>query len=121
MDVFATDAVETGERVITISDSAAKRLTEIFEAEDKSDLMLRITVSGGGCSGFQYGFDFEQSSHDDDAIFEHAGAKVVVDDTSLGLIAGSELDFVVELVGASFQVKNPQATSSCGCGAPFSM
>ena len=83
--------------------------------------MLRVTVSGGGCSGFQYGFDFDDSVGEDDRTFERDGVSVVIDEVSLELLAGSTIDFVEDLIGASFQITNPQATSSCGCGASFSI
>ncbi len=121
MDVFATEAIKPEERAVTISAAAAKRLNEIFDAEGRPDLMLRVTVSGGGCSGFQYGFDFAEGENSDDSIFERDGIKVVIDDTSLDYLAGSEIDFVTEMVGSAFQVNNPNATSGCGCGASFSM
>lgn len=121
MDVFAAENVKPEERFVTISESAAKRLHEIFAAEGKPQMMLRVTVSGGGCSGYQYGFDFAETENDDDAIFEQDGIKVVVDETSLDYLAGSEIDFVTEMVGSAFQVNNPNATSGCGCGASFSM
>ena len=121
MDVFATEAIKPEVRAVTISAAAAKRLHEIFDAEGRPDLMLRVTVSGGGCSGFQYGFDFAEGENSDDSIFERDGIKVVIDDTSLDYLAGSEIDFVTEMVGSAFQVINPNATSGCGCGASFSM
>ena len=121
MDVFATETMKPQDRAVTISVAAAKRLHEIFDAEGRRDLMLRVTVSGGGCSGFQYGFDFADGKNSDDSIFERDGIKVVIDDTSLDYLAGSEIDFVTEMVGSAFQVNNPNATSGCGCGASFSM
>ena len=84
-------------------------------------MMLRIAVSGGGCSGFQYGFDLDDSLADDDLTFKHGGVTVVIDETSLGLLEGSEVDFKTELGGSFFQITNPNATSSCGCGASFSI
>ena len=95
--------------------------TELRAAEDNDDLMLRVTVSGGGCSGFQYGFSFEDAVNDDDRVFERDGVRVVVDAVSLDFLAGAELDYVEELIGAYFAVKNPNATSSCGCGTSFSI
>ena len=121
MDVFASEATKPQERAVSISASAVKRLNEIFEAEGKPHMMLRVTVSGGGCSGFQYGFDFAEDENGDDFIFERDGIKVVVDDTSLDYLSGSEIDFVTEMVGSAFQINNPNATSGCGCGASFSM
>jgi iron-sulfur cluster insertion protein len=83
-------------------------------------MMLRISVLGGGCQGFQYAFSLDGQRHDDDHVFERDGAMVVVDDTSLDLLADSEVDFVEDLVGSYFSIKNPNATSSCGCGNSFS-
>jgi iron-sulfur cluster insertion protein len=83
--------------------------------------MLRITVSGGGCSGFQYGFAFDNQKNEDDYVFEHMGIAVVTDDASLDLLNGSVIDFVEDLMGASFQIKNPNATASCGCGSSFAV
>jgi iron-sulfur cluster insertion protein len=83
--------------------------------------MLRISVSGGGCSGFQYGFDFDEAVNEDDRLFERDGARVVIDEVSLELLKGSRIDFVEDLMGAYFKVENPNATSSCGCGSSFAM
>ena len=82
---------------------------------------LRIAVSGGGCSGFQYGLSFDEQRNPDDFVFERDDVKVVVDDVSLDLLNGSEVDFVEDMMGASFQIKNPNAASSCGCGNSFSI
>lgn len=113
--------VATGAPAITLSGSAAKRIAWLMTQEEHKGLMLRIAVSGGGCSGFQYGFAFDDTKHDDDRLFERDGAKVVVDETSLELLAGAEIDYVEDLVGASFQIKNPNAKSSCGCGNSFAV
>src|SRR5215475_8110819 len=109
------------ERRVGITDSAAKRIAWLMQQEGDAALMLRLSVSGGGCSGFQYGFSFDKSQQIDDHLFERDGVKVVVDDTSLDLLAGAEIDFVEDLVGAAFQVRNPNAVSSCGCGSSFSV
>jgi iron-sulfur cluster insertion protein len=108
-------------RPVTITEKAARRIAALMAEEANPDLMLRIAVSGGGCSGFQYGFSLDNARLEDDLLFERAGIKVVIDPTSLELIQGAELDFVEELVGSSFQVRNPNATSSCGCGNSFSI
>jgi len=108
-------------RQVSITESAAKRISWLMQQEGDGALMLRLSVSGGGCSGFQYGFSFDKSHQVDDHLFERDGVKVVVDDTSLDLLAGSEIDFVEDLVGAAFQVRNPNAVSSCGCGSSFSV
>jgi iron-sulfur cluster insertion protein len=110
-----------GLRPVTITASAARRVAALIAEEANANLRLRLSVSGGGCSGFQYGFSLDDSRLDDDVVFERDGVTVVVDSTSLDLIQGSEIDFVEELVGSSFQVRNPNATSSCGCGNSFSI
>jgi iron-sulfur cluster insertion protein len=120
----STDPVATagiGGRAVTISDSAAKRVLVLRGLEGDDSLMLRITVSGGGCSGFQYGFSFDNQKNEDDYVFEHMGIAVVTDDASLDLLNGSVIDFVEDLMGASFQIKNPNATASCGCGSSFAV
>src|SRR5438105_957745 len=111
----------TNERRITISDSAARRIAVLKAQEAAEGAFLRIAVSGGGCSGFQYGLSFDEETNPDDMVFEHGGERVVVDEVSLELLAGSEVDFVEDLMGASFQIKNPNAASSCGCGNSFSI
>jgi iron-sulfur cluster insertion protein len=111
----------TGERGITISDSAARRIAALKAQEEAEGAFLRIAVSGGGCSGFQYGLSFDEETNPDDVVFEHGGVRVVIDDTSLDLLNGSEIDFVEDLMGASFQIRNPNAASSCGCGNSFSI
>jgi iron-sulfur cluster insertion protein len=108
-------------RAVTISDSAAKRVLVLRGLEGDDSLMLRITVSGGGCSGFQYGFSFDNKKNEDDYVFEHLGIGVVTDDASLDLLNGSVIDFVEDLMGASFQIRNPNATASCGCGSSFAV
>ena len=107
-------------RMITLSPSAARRINQL-NAKDGTRKMFRVTVSGGGCSGFQYGFQLDDALNDDDVTFERDGASLVTDETSLDLIAGAEVDFVDDLMGAYFQVRNPNATSSCGCGTSFSI
>jgi iron-sulfur cluster insertion protein len=111
----------TSERRITISDSAARRIAALKTQEAAEGAFLRIAVSGGGCSGFQYGLSFDEERNPDDVVFEHGGVRVVVDEVSLDLLNGSEVDFVEDLMGASFQIKNPNAASSCGCGNSFSI
>jgi iron-sulfur cluster insertion protein len=106
---------------VVLTEAAAKRVAQLIAAEGNPALMLRLAVSGGGCSGFQYGFTFDDTRTDDDSVFTRDGVKLLIDSASLDLLAGSEIDFVEELVGASFQVRNPNATSSCGCGSSFSV
>ena len=109
-------------RNFTVSDRAAKRVAELIRLENSAPgTRLRLAVSGGGCSGFQYGFSFDDQVTADDRLFRNGEVEVVIDDTSLDLLAGSELDWVEDLVGASFQVKNPNAASGCGCGKSFAV
>ena len=112
---------EIEERGIVVTENAARRIAVLKTQERAESAFLRIAVSGGGCSGFQYGFSFDDQRNDDDFVFERNGVAVVVDDVSLGLLNGSELDFVEDMMGASFQVRNPNAASSCGCGNSFSI
>jgi iron-sulfur cluster assembly accessory protein len=105
---------------ITVSDRAARRIGEILKTEG-SGAMLRISVEGGGCSGFQYKFDVEREAATDDVSIVRAGVTMVVDPVSLQYLAGSEVDFVDDLIGASFKVNNPKAKASCGCGTSFSL
>ena len=107
-------------RMLILSASAAKRIRAL-NTQAGTDEMFRITVNGGGCSGFQYEFKMDGQLNDDDLTFERDGSILVTDETSLDLIAGSEVDFVDDLMGAYFQVKNPNATSSCGCGTSFAI
>ena len=118
MSEVGTDA---SERRILVSDSAARRIAVLKEQEETPDAFLRIAVSGGGCSGFQYGLSFDDQKNADDFIFEHGGIAIVVDDVSLDLLNGAEIDFIEDLMGAYFQVRNPNATASCGCGTSFSV
>ena len=106
---------------VSLSAAAARRIAALIAAEGNPALMLRLAVSGGGCSGFQYGFSFDDARNEDDRVFERDGVKLVVDETSLDLLGGAEVDFVEDLVGSSFQVRNPNASSSCGCGSSFSV
>jgi iron-sulfur cluster insertion protein len=104
----------------SVTDNAAKRIA-FLAAKEAKPVAMRVAVLGGGCSGFQYNFSFEEAASDDDLTIERNGARVLVDSTSLELLKGSQLDYVEEMVGSSFQVKNPNATSSCGCGNSFSV
>ncbi len=106
---------------LTVTESAAKRVGQLIAGEGDSSLMLRVEVSAGGCSGFQYGFDLEKEVKDDDKLIEAHGIKVVVDEMSLEILNGAEVDYVDDLVGASFRIRIPNATASCGCGVSFSM
>ena len=105
---------------MTLSDTAARRIRAIGEAEGRP-VMLRVAVEGGGCSGFQYQFDLVQEGNADDFRIERDGAAALVDEMSLVMLKGSEIDFIDELAGAEFKIRNPNAKSSCGCGVSFSI
>jgi iron-sulfur cluster assembly accessory protein len=105
---------------ITVTERAAHRIGEILRREP-AGTMLRVSVEGGGCSGFQYKFGFEAGKADDDVVVARDGVNVLVDSISLQYLAGSEIDFVDDLIGASFKIHNPQAKASCGCGTSFTI
>ena len=105
---------------ITVSERAARRIGEILKGEP-TGTMLRVSVEGGGCSGFQYKFGVERAKAIDDIVISRDGAVVLIDPISVNYMAGSEIDFVDDLIGASFKVKNPQAKASCGCGTSFTL
>src|SRR3569833_3012708 len=110
MDATTIDATS-----VTVSERAARRIGEILK-NAPAGTMLRVSVEGGGCSGFQYKFDMEREKAGDDIVISRDGATVLIDPMSVEYMAGSEIDFVDDLIGASFKVKNPNATASCGCG-----
>jgi iron-sulfur cluster assembly accessory protein len=105
---------------ISLTERAARRINEIMGGEPGGS-MLRISVNGGGCSGFQYAFDIAQAQQADDLVVERDGATVLVDQVSLPFLEGSTIDFVDDLIGQSFKIENPHATASCGCGTSFSV
>jgi iron-sulfur cluster assembly accessory protein len=105
---------------VTVSERAARRIGEILKHEPQGT-MLRVSVEGGGCSGFQYKFDMERTQAEDDVLIRRDSAAVLIDAVSLNYLAGSEIDFVDDLIGASFRINNPQAKASCGCGTSFSL
>lgn len=110
------------EKQVVISDSAAKRINQLLAAEKLDHGAFRVAVEGGGCSGFQYKFAIEPNpACDHDILISKDGATVVVDDVSLELLKGSQIDFVETLAGAAFEINNPNSTSSCGCGNSFSI
>lgn len=108
------------ETPVSLSASAARRINAILADQVEADF-LRVSVEGGGCSGFSYKFDFGKSIGDEDLVIERDGAKVAIDAVSLPFLEGSEIDFVDELIGAAFKIHNPNATASCGCGTSFSI
>lgn len=106
---------------VEVTDSAARRIAHLAAKEAQPGIMLRVAVLGGGCSGFQYSFAFDDTRNEDDTIIEKSGAAVIIDSTSLELLKGSQIDFVEDMVGAAFAIRNPNATSKCGCGNSFSV
>lgn len=105
---------------VTLSPSAAKRINAILAKQSGKDF-LRVSVEGGGCSGFSYKFDLEDTQNDDDVVVELDGARVLIDEMSMEFLRGSEIDFSTELIGAAFKINNPNATAACGCGTSFSL
>jgi len=105
---------------VTVTDRAARRIGKIL-GQEPAGTMLRVSVEGGGCSGFQYKFDTERERAEDDIVIEKSGATVLIDPISLNYMSGSEIDFVDDLIGSSFKVNNPKATASCGCGTSFAL
>jgi iron-sulfur cluster insertion protein len=118
-ELQAMEFSEKADARIVMSDAAVRRIATL--TADDADMMLRVSVAGGGCSGFQYGFTLDDQRNDDDLVFQQDGVALVIDDTSLELLNGSEIDFVEDLMGAYFAIKNPQASSTCGCGTSFSI
>ena len=112
---------ETATRPPSPSPSAPRAASAEIAAGEPDDPMLRVSVEGGGCSGFQYKFDLVGDRAADDLVIERDGARVLIDPVSLDYLAGSEIDFVDDLIGAAFKINNPQATASCGCGTSFSI
>ena len=112
-----TEPVET----LSLTDNCAKRLSKLREMEKNPNLMLRLTVLGGGCSGFQYKFGLDDTVNEDDRTFTHNGTQVVTDEVSLELLGGSVVDFKEDLGGSYFSIDNPNATANCGCGVSFSI
>ena len=111
---------QQGNLPVTVTERAARRINQIV-ADEADARMLRVSVEGGGCSGFSYRFDLVGKAEPDDIVIERSGATVLVDAVSVPYILGSELDYVDDLIGASFKVQNPNATASCGCGTSFSV
>lgn len=106
---------------IALTDNAASKVNVLIDEEENPKLKLRVFVTGGGCSGFQYGFSFDEDVNDDDTIFTHNGAELLVDPLSFQYLVGSKVDYVEGLEGSRFVVNNPLATTTCGCGMSFSM
>jgi len=106
---------------LNFTDAAAHKVRELIEDEDNDDLMLRVFISGGGCSGFQYGFTFDENTTEGDTVVENEGVKLLIDPMSFQYLAGAEIDYTEGLEGAQFVIRNPNATTTCGCGSSFSV
>ena len=112
--------MSTTQAPIIFTDSAAAKVSELIAEEGNEDLMLRVYVQGGGCSGFQYGFTFDESVNDDDTQVEKNGVKVLIDSMSIQYLTGAEIDYREDASGSQFVIRNPNATTTCGCGSSFS-
>lgn len=119
-DLKMTDTATIEPAQITLTERAAKQIARILKSEEEGTL-LRVSVQGGGCSGFQYGFTLDDMKTDDDLVLERDGVKVLIDSVSVEYLAGSEIDYVDDLIGSAFKINNPNATASCGCGTSFSI
>ena len=115
------DAVTEMPVALVFSDSAANKVKQLIEEEGNSELKLRVFVSGGGCSGFQYGFTFDEVQNEDDTVMEKHGVRLLIDPMSFQYLTGAEIDYTEGLEGAQFVIKNPNAQSTCGCGSSFSV
>lgn len=106
---------------LIFTDSAARKVLELIQEEGESDLMLRVFISGGGCSGFQYGFTFDEKEGDGDTVVVKDGVKLLVDPMSIQYLTGAEIDYTESLEGSQFVIRNPNAATTCGCGSSFSV
>ena len=106
---------------LTFTDNAANKVKQLIDEEGNTDLKLRVFVSGGGCSGFQYGFTFDEVANEDDTILTKNDVQLLIDPMSLQYLAGAEIDYQESLEGSQFVIKNPSAASTCGCGSSFSV
>ena len=121
MAIEQHEATEQANPLVTMTARAADKLKEIVAKQDRTDLALRVYVTPGGCSGFSYGMTFAEGAEEGDVIAEQEGVRVVVDPMSAMYVKGSEIDFVDDLMGQSFQIRNPLASASCGCGTSFTI
>ena len=116
--VIGTEAAPTP---IVFTDAAAEKVAQLIQEEDNPELMLRVSISGGGCSGFQYGFTFDDAVEDGDSSIENQGVTLLVDPMSVQYLMGAEIDYKEDLQGAQFVIRNPNASTTCGCGSSFSV
>ncbi|MDR2688889.1 MAG: iron-sulfur cluster insertion protein ErpA [Azoarcus sp.] len=119
---MSTTEVETGTQdFLILTDSATSKIRDLIEEEGNPALKLRVFVSGGGCSGFQYGFTFDEEINEDDTTLEKDGVTLLIDSMSYQYLVGAEIDYSESLQGSQFVIRNPNATSTCGCGSSFSV
>ncbi len=116
-----TDAATEMPSPLVFTDSAASKVKGLIEEEGNDNLKLRVFVTGGGCSGFQYGFTFDEAVNDGDTVVEKAGVTLLIDPMSYQYLVGAEIDYTEGLEGAQFVIRNPNATTTCGCGSSFSV
>jgi iron-sulfur cluster insertion protein len=116
-----TDVQTTSESPLVFSDSAAIKVRELIAEENNEALKLRVFISGGGCSGFQYGFTFDENIEDGDTVVEKEGVKLLIDPMSIQYLAGAEIDYSEGIEGAQFVIRNPNAATTCGCGSSFTV
>ncbi len=117
----ANQSTQADSQEITFTDNAAAKIKTLIEEEGNPQLKLRVFVSGGGCSGFQYGFNFDENVQDGDTVVENDGVAIIIDPMSFQYLVGSEVDYKVSLEGSLFVINNPNATTTCGCGSSFSI
>jgi len=115
------NAVSEIPEVLLFTDNAANKVKQLIEEEGNADLKLRVFVSGGGCSGFQYGFTFDEVANEDDTVLNKNGVQLLIDPMSFQYLVGAEIDYSEGLEGSQFVIKNPNATTTCGCGSSFSV
>lgn len=120
-EVTEKPATDTQDDPLTFTENAANKVKQLIEEEGNSDLKLRVFVSGGGCSGFQYGFTFDEETNEDDTVLTKNGVQLLIDPMSFQYLVGAEIDYQEGLEGSQFVIKNPGATSTCGCGSSFSV
>ena len=116
-----TEAVAEVPDLLIFTDSAANKVKQLIEEEGNDELKLRVFVTGGGCSGFQYGFTFDEVANEDDTVLNKNGVQLLIDPMSAQYLAGAEIDYSEGLEGSQFVIKNPNATTTCGCGSSFSV
>lgn len=121
MSTITLEETSTARSPLNFTDNAAGKVKALIEEEDNQELKLRVFVSGGGCSGFQYGFTFDETVNEDDFVMEKQGVKLLVDSMSFQYLVGAEIDYQENAQGAQFVIKNPSAASTCGCGSSFSV